>query len=106
MWEQCRTGSLSLGLLHLDRRIPRGRIVEVYGQNPVVKTTMCHMVAEVQKRGKLQDLLMQTCVRSVYAKEYQVDIDNLYISQPDRWRAGIRDYRDHEYVPVPWTLLS
>ncbi len=65
--------------------IPRGRIVEIYGPESSGKTTVTlHMVAEVQKRGGIAGFIdAEHALDPVYAKNIGVDIDNLYISQPD-----------------------
>ena len=81
--ETIPTGSLSLALG--VGGIPRGRIVEVYGPESSGKTTVAlHMVAEVQKRGGIAGFIdAEHALDPVYAKNIGVDIDNLYISQPD-----------------------
>ena len=64
---------------------PKGRIIEVYGPESSGKTTVAlHMVAEVQKRGGIAGFIdAEHALDPVYAKNIGVDIDNLYISQPD-----------------------
>ena len=83
--ETIPTGSLSLDLALGLGGIPRGRIVEIYGPESSGKTTVTlHMVAEVQKRGGLAGFIdAEHALDPVYAKNIGVDIDNLYISQPD-----------------------
>lgn len=83
--ETIPTGSLSLDIALGLGGIPRGRIVEVYGPESSGKTTVAlHMVAEVQKRGGIAGFIdAEHALDPVYAKNIGVDIDNLYISQPD-----------------------
>ena len=83
--ETIPTGSLSLDIALGVGGIPRGRIVEVYGPESSGKTTVAlHMVAEVQKRGGIAGFIdAEHALDPVYAKNIGVDIDNLYISQPD-----------------------
>lgn len=83
--ETIPTGSLSLDIALGVGGIPRGRIVEVYGPESSGKTTVAlHMVAEVQKRGGIAGFIdAEHALDPTYAKNIGVDIDNLYISQPD-----------------------
>lgn len=83
--ETIPTGCLSLDLALGLGGIPKGRIVEVYGPESSGKTTVAlHMVAEVQKRGGIAGFIdAEHALDPVYAKNIGVDIDNLYISQPD-----------------------
>ena len=83
--ETIPTGSLSLDLALGLGGIPRGRIVEIYGPESSGKTTVTlHMVAEVQKRGGIAGFIdAEHALDPGYAKNIGVDIDNLYISQPD-----------------------
>lgn len=83
--ETIPTGSLSLDLALGLGGIPQGRIVEIYGPESSGKTTVTlHMVAEVQKRGGIAGFIdAEHALDPVYAKNIGVDIDNLYISQPD-----------------------
>ncbi|MBQ6679743.1 MAG: recombinase RecA [Lachnospiraceae bacterium] len=83
--EAVPTGSLSLDVALGVGGIPRGRIVEIYGPESSGKTTVAlHMVAEVQKRGGIAGFIdAEHALDPVYAKNVGVDIDNLYISQPD-----------------------
>ena len=83
--EAIPTGSLSLDLALGIGGIPRGRIVEIYGPESSGKTTVTlHMIAEVQKRGGIAGFIdAEHALDPVYAKNIGVDIDNLYISQPD-----------------------
>ena len=83
--ETIPTGSLSLDLALGLGGVPRGRIVEVYGPESSGKTTVAlHMMAEVQKRGGIAGFIdAEHALDPVYAKNIGVDIDELYISQPD-----------------------
>ena len=83
--ETVPTGSLSLDIALGLGGVPRGRIVEIYGPESSGKTTVAlHMVAEVQKRGGIAGFIdAEHALDPVYAKNIGVDIDNLYISQPD-----------------------
>ena len=83
--ETIPTGSLSLDLALGLGGVPRGRIVEVYGPESSGKTTVAlHMIAEVQKRGGIAGFIdAEHALDPVYAKNIGVDIEELYISQPD-----------------------
>ena len=83
--ESLPTGSLSLDLALGIGGIPRGRIIEIYGPASSGKTTVAlHMIAETQKRGGVAGFIdAEHALDPVYAKAIGVDIDNLYISQPD-----------------------
>lgn len=83
--ESLPTGSLSLDLALGIGGIPRGRIIEIYGPESSGKTTVAlHMIAETQKKGGVAGFIdAEHALDPVYAKAIGVDIDNLYISQPD-----------------------
>ena len=83
--ETIPTGSLSLDLALGLGGIPKGRIVEIYGPESSGKTTVTlHMIAEVQKRGGIAGFIdAEHALDPVYARNIGVDVDNLYISQPD-----------------------
>lgn len=83
--ETIPTGSLSLDLALGLGGIPKGRVVEIYGPESSGKTTVAlHMIAEAQKRGGVAGFIdAEHALDPVYAKAIGVDIDNLYISQPD-----------------------
>ena len=83
--EAVPTGSLGLDIALGVGGVPKGRIVEIYGPESSGKTTVAlHMVAEVQKRGGIAGFIdAEHALDPVYAKNIGVDIDNLYISQPD-----------------------
>lgn len=83
--ETVPTGALSLDIALGLGGVPKGRIIEVYGPESSGKTTVAlHMVAEVQKRGGIAGFIdAEHALDPVYAKNIGVDIDELYISQPD-----------------------
>ncbi len=83
--ETIPTGSLSLDIALGLGGIPKGRIIEIYGPESSGKTTVTlHMIAEAQKRGGIASFIdAEHALDPVYAKNIGVDIDNLYISQPD-----------------------
>lgn len=83
--ETIPTGSLSLDIALGLGGIPKGRIIEIYGPESSGKTTVTlHMIAEVQKRGGIAGFIdAEHALDPTYAKNIGVDIDNLYISQPD-----------------------
>ena len=85
------TGSLSLDIALGLGGIPKGRIVEIYGPESSGKTTVTlHMIAEVQKRGGIAGFIdAEHALDPVYAKNIGVDIDNLYISQPDNGEQAL-----------------
>ena len=79
------TGCLSLDLALGLGGVPKGRVIEIYGPESSGKTTVAlHMIAEVQKRGGIAGFIdAEHALDPVYAKNIGVDIDELYISQPD-----------------------
>ena len=83
--ETIPTGALSLDIALGIGGLPKGRVVEIYGPESSGKTTVAlHMIAEVQKRGGTAGFIdAEHALDPVYAKAIGVDIDNLYISQPD-----------------------
>lgn len=85
------TGSLGLDLALGVGGVPKGRVIEVYGPEAGGKTTVAlHMVAEVQKRGGIAGYIdAEHALDPAYAKRIGVDIDNLYISQPDTGEQGL-----------------
>ena len=89
--ETVPTGSLSLDLALGLGGLPKGRIIEVYGPESSGKTTVAlHCVAEVQKRGGIAGFIdAEHALDPVYAKNIGVDIDNLYISQPDNGEQAL-----------------
>ena len=89
--ETVPTGSLSLDIALGLGGIPKGRIVEVYGPESSGKTTVAlHMVAEVQKRGGIAGFIdAEHALDPAYARNIGVDVDNLYISQPDNGEQAL-----------------
>ena len=83
--ETVPTGSLSLDLALGMGGVPKGRVIEIYGPESSGKTTVAlHMISEVQKRGGIAGFIdAEHALDPVYAKNIGVDIDELYISQPD-----------------------
>ena len=89
--EAVPTGSLGLDIALGVGGVPKGRMVEIYGPESSGKTTVAlHMVAEVQKRGGIAGFIdAEHALDPVYAKNIGVDIDNLYISQPDNGEQAL-----------------
>ena len=89
--ETIPTGSLSLDIALGLGGVPKGRIIEVYGPVSSGKTTVAlHMVAEVQKRGGIAGFIdAEHALDPAYAKNIGVDIENLYISQPDNGEQAL-----------------
>ena len=89
--ETVPTGSLSLDIALGLGGVPKGRIIEIYGPESSGKTTVAlHMIAEVQKRNGIAGFIdAEHALDPVYAKNIGVDIDNLYISQPDNGEQAL-----------------
>ena len=89
--ETVPTGALSLDLALGLGGVPKGRIMEIYGPESSGKTTVAlHMVAEVQKRGGIAGFIdAEHALDPAYARNIGVDIDNLYISQPDNGEQAL-----------------
>ncbi len=89
--ETVSTGSLSLDIALGLGGVPKGRIVEIYGPESSGKTTVAlHMVAEVQKAGGIAGFIdAEHALDPTYARAIGVDIDNLYISQPDNGEQAL-----------------
>lgn len=89
--ETVPTGSLSLDIALGLGGVPKGRVIEIYGPESSGKTTVAlHMVAEVQKRNGIAGFIdAEHALDPVYAKNIGVDIDNLYISQPDNGEQAL-----------------
>ena len=89
--ETVPTGSLSLDIALGMGGVPKGRIVEIYGPESSGKTTVAlHMVAEVQKRGGIAGFIdAEHALDPVYARNIGVNIDELYISQPDNGEQAL-----------------
>lgn len=89
--ETVPTGSISLDIALGLGGIPKGRVIEIYGPESSGKTTVAlHIVAEVQKCGGIAGFIdAEHALDPVYAKKIGVDIDNLYISQPDNGEQAL-----------------
>jgi recombination protein RecA len=83
--ESIPTGSLSLDIALGVGGIPRGRVTEIFGPESSGKTTLCqHIIAEAQKRGGIAAFIdVEHALDPSYAACCGVEVDNLYISQPD-----------------------
>jgi recombination protein RecA len=83
--EAIPTGSLSLDIALGVGGIPQGRIIEIYGPESSGKTTLClHMIAEAQKNGGVCGFIdVEHALDPAYAARIGVNVDNLYVSQPD-----------------------
>ena len=83
--ESVSTGSLSLDIALGVGGLPRGRVTEIYGPEAAGKTTIClHVVAEAQKEGGLCAFIdMEHALDPDYARKIGVDVENLYVAQPD-----------------------
>ncbi len=83
--ETIPTGSLSLDIALGVGGVPRGRVIEIYGPESSGKTTLCqHIIAEAQRLGGICAFVdMEHALDPVYAARCGVDVDNLYVSQPD-----------------------
>ncbi|MBX3052921.1 MAG: recombinase RecA [Caldilineaceae bacterium] len=83
--ESIPTGSLSLDIALGVGGIPKGRIVEIYGPESSGKTTVClHVIAEAQRRGGYCGFVdVEHALDPAYARKLGVDVENLYVSQPD-----------------------
>ncbi len=83
--EAIPTGSLSLDIAAGIGGVPTGRIIEIYGMESSGKTTLClHIIAEAQKLGHICGFVdVEHAIDPEYAKRIGVDVDNLYVSQPD-----------------------
>ncbi len=89
--EVISTGSLSLDVALGVGGVPKGRVVEIYGPESSGKTTLAlHIVAEAQRNGGIAGFIdAEHALDPVYAKNIGVDIDNLYISQPDNGEQAL-----------------
>ena len=79
------TGSLPLDIALGVGGVPRGRVIEIYGPESSGKTTLCqHIIAEAQQRDGICAFIdMEHALDPIYAERCGVDVDNLYVSQPD-----------------------
>lgn len=102
------TGALSLDIALGLGGIPKGRVVEIYGPESSGKTTVSlHMVAEVQKRGGIAAFVdAEHALDPQYAKNIGVNIDELYISQPDNVQARLMSQAMRKLTPVDVLLNS
>lgn len=89
--ETIPTGSISLDCALGVGGVPKGRIVEIYGPESSGKTTVAlHIVAECQKQGGIAAYIdAEHALDPIYAKKIGVDIDNLYVSQPDHGEQAL-----------------
>lgn len=85
------TGSIGLDVALGIGGLPRGRVVEIFGPESSGKTTLTlHVIAEAQKAGGTAAFIdAEHALDPVYAKKLGVDIDNLYISQPDNGEEAL-----------------
>ncbi|MFN2186045.1 MAG: recombinase RecA, partial [Anaerolineae bacterium] len=83
--ESIPTGSLALDLALGIGGVPRGRVTEIYGPEGSGKTTVCqHIVAEAQRAGGVAAFIdMEHALDPIYAAKCGVNVEDLYISQPD-----------------------
>lgn len=83
--EVISTGSIGLDTALGIGGLPRGRVIEIYGPESSGKTTIAtHVIAEAQKKGGICAMIdAEHAFDSTYAQKLGVDVDNLYISQPD-----------------------
>ncbi len=83
--EAIPTGSLSLDIALGVGGVPRGRVVEIYGPESSGKTTLClHIIAEAQRSGGVCGFVdVEHALDPLYARKIGVDVENLYVSQPD-----------------------
>jgi len=79
------TGALPLDIALGVGGLPRGRVIEIYGPESSGKTTLClHVIAEAQKRDGLCAFIdVEHALDPAYAERIGVDVNNLYVSQPD-----------------------
>ena len=94
--EAIPTGSIGLDLALGIGGYPRGRVIEIYGPESSGKTTLTiHAIAEVQKQGGIAAFIdAEHAFDAAYAKNLGVDVDNLYISQPDNGEQAL-EIADH-----------
>ena len=83
--ETIPSGSLSLDIALGVGGFPRGRIIEIYGPESSGKTTLClHVIAEAQRQGGICGFVdVEHALDPAYAARIGVDVESLYISQPD-----------------------
>ena len=85
------TGSLALDVALGVGGIPRGRVIEIYGPESGGKTTLClQIIAEAQKMGgKAAYIDAEHALDPIYARKLGVDVDELYVSQPDNGEQAL-----------------
>ena len=95
-FEAIPTGSIGLDLALGIGGYPRGRVIEIYGPESSGKTTLTiHAIAEVQKQGGVAAFIdAEHAFDASYAAALGVDVDNLYISQPDNGEQAL-EIADH-----------
>ena len=95
-FEAIPTGSIGLDLALGIGGYPRGRVIEIYGPESSGKTTLTiHAIAEIQKQGGIAAFIdAEHAFDAAYAKNLDVDVDNLYISQPDNGEQAL-EIDDH-----------
>ena len=98
------TGALSLDIALGVGGLPRGRVAEIYGPEASGKTTLClHVIAEAQKRGGICAFIdVEHALDPAYAERIGVNVDNLYISQPDTGEQAL-EIAEPWCAPAPWT---
>ena len=86
------TGSIALNVALGIGGYPRGRIIEIYGPESSGKTTLAlHAIAEVQKKGGIAAFIdAEHAFDSSYAAKLGVDVDNLWVSQPDNGEQALQ----------------
>ena len=86
------TGSIALNVALGIGGSPRGRIIEIYGPESSGKTTLAlHAIAEVQKKGGIAAFIdAEHAFDSTYAAKLGVDVDNLWVSQPDNGEQALQ----------------
>ena len=90
--EVISTGSIALNVALGIGGYPRGRIIEIYGPESSGKTTLAlHAIAEVQKKGGIAAFIdAEHAFDSTYAAKLGVDVDNLWVSQPDNGEQALQ----------------
>lgn len=85
------TGSLALDMALGVGGIPRGRVIEIYGPESGGKTTLClQIIAQAQKLGGQAAYIdAEHALDPIYARKLGVDVDNLYVSQPDNGEQAL-----------------
>ena len=104
--EAIPTGSLSLDIALGVGGVPRGRIVEIYGPESSGKTTVClHVIAEAQRNGGVCGFIdVEHALDPVYAQKIGVDVQNLYVSQPDTGEQALEITEALVRSGATWTV--